>query len=275
MANDWYIKINNVEHGPFTSDRLKQLAQQGKVTHDTPVKKGQAGTWHRASDVRGLFPTNNDMPVAAPPPPPPPQVNPQQPSAFVPVISPPPPPALPPTDAWTPWLEADATTARAPAGSASPGSAAAPTNPQSPATKPCPYCGEVILVVAKKCKHCGEFLDHGSKTRRGAQAKESDKRIVPLFLLWLFLGGLGAHAFYAGRVVQGFFYLFAFVFWIVWAAIVPSAIRTGHGEEVAAGLFFGGIVIGCVEGLMLLSDFIRILVGAYKDGNGHKITKWT
>ena len=26
-------------------------------------------------------------------------------------------------------------------------------------TKACPYCGEAILALAKKCKHCGEFLD--------------------------------------------------------------------------------------------------------------------
>jgi hypothetical protein len=41
MSNDWYIKINNAEHGPLSSERLKQLAQQGKVTPDTPVKKGR------------------------------------------------------------------------------------------------------------------------------------------------------------------------------------------------------------------------------------------
>jgi len=26
-------------------------------------------------------------------------------------------------------------------------------------TRACPYCGEEILAVARKCKHCGEWLD--------------------------------------------------------------------------------------------------------------------
>src|SRR5881397_1429002 len=30
---------------------------------------------------------------------------------------------------------------------------------EAEATKRCPFCGEVILAIAKKCKHCGEFLD--------------------------------------------------------------------------------------------------------------------
>jgi len=29
----------------------------------------------------------------------------------------------------------------------------------SPATKECPFCSEVIHINAKKCKHCGEILD--------------------------------------------------------------------------------------------------------------------
>lgn len=29
----------------------------------------------------------------------------------------------------------------------------------SNATKPCPMCSEQILVTARKCKHCGEYLD--------------------------------------------------------------------------------------------------------------------
>jgi hypothetical protein len=100
MSTDWYIKINNAEHGPLSSDKLKQLAQQGKVTPDTSVKKGQAGTWHRANDVHGLFTTGNShsAPAMAALPPKPAS------SAPTPTPSPPRvvPPALPQTAASLP-----------------------------------------------------------------------------------------------------------------------------------------------------------------------------
>jgi membrane protein YdbS with pleckstrin-like domain len=31
--------------------------------------------------------------------------------------------------------------------------------PSNPETKECPFCAEQVLIRAKKCKHCGEFLD--------------------------------------------------------------------------------------------------------------------
>ena len=45
-------------------------------------------------------------------------------------------------------------------------------------TKQCPYCAEIILAVAKKCKHCGEFLDRSAKPvgqKNGFQEPEQSK----------------------------------------------------------------------------------------------------
>lgn len=39
-------------------------------------------------------------------------------------------------------------------------------------TKRCPYCGEEILAVAKKCKHSGEWLE--------PEKPEREKRPCPI-----------------------------------------------------------------------------------------------
>ena len=64
----------------------------------------------------------------------------------------------------------------------------APT-PPLPSTKICQYCGERILAVALKCKHCGTYLD--KKTR---QKSDTSK------WLWVFGGG-AAVVFIVGLIV--------------------------------------------------------------------------
>ena len=43
-------------------------------------------------------------------------------------------------------------------------------------TKKCPFCEEEILAVAKKCKHCGEFLNEASEST--PKTKEATRELV-------------------------------------------------------------------------------------------------
>ena len=63
-------------------------------------------------------------------------------------------------------------------------------------TRRCPMCGEEILAVAKKCKHCGELLDDA-----GQPIQKKSRAAYILF--GLFFGGLGAHNCYIGKSTAG------------------------------------------------------------------------
>lgn len=55
MASQWYVKSNGQEFGPFSSSKLKALAQHGKIGRTAFVRKGANGTWVGAARVQGLF----------------------------------------------------------------------------------------------------------------------------------------------------------------------------------------------------------------------------
>jgi hypothetical protein len=78
----------------------------------------------------------------------------------------------------------------------------------------CPYCGEPILVTARKCKHCGEILDPDLKTHRQVQTIEATSKpwklaqligallmTLGIFLLCAGMGGSGAGMGVAGAFV--------------------------------------------------------------------------
>ncbi len=69
----------------------------------------------------------------------------------------------------------------------------------------------------------------------------SDKKILIAFLLCFFLGGLGIHRFYVGKIGTGILML----------------------------VTLGGL------GIWTLIDLIILAVGAFTDKDGNKLTQWT
>ncbi len=83
-----------------------------------------------------------------------------------------------------------------------------------PQTTPCPFCGEQIIPGAKKCKHCGEFLNpdnsasvkepvHQGKNPLNDQSKLSEKSRIIYIILDAHFGILGLHNMYAGLIARG------------------------------------------------------------------------
>lgn len=86
---------------------------------------------------------------------------------------------------------------------------------ETTAAKVCPYCKEEIKIDAIKCKHCGEFLYSNT-----CQAVEkSPKSYVGALILCVFLGGLGIHRFYVGKIGTGILMLITFGGFGIWALI--------------------------------------------------------
>lgn len=55
MSTRWYIRSAGKQHGPFSSAQVKKLAQDGRITVDTPVRREQDAAWTSARKVKGLF----------------------------------------------------------------------------------------------------------------------------------------------------------------------------------------------------------------------------
>ncbi len=56
---------------------------------------------------------------------------------------------------------------------------APPNLPPKKQTKNCPFCGEVILSSAVKCKHCGEFFKGGKPIKQSAPPQDKQTPGIP------------------------------------------------------------------------------------------------
>ena len=103
-----------------------------------------------------------------------------------------------------------------------------------------------------------------SASRRNSRA---EKKILPAFLLCLFVGYLGAHHFYSGKVGTGILLLFSWILFIFTTVVGARSDTPGiHVLWAVSGIGFR---------IWLLIDFIMIIVGSFTDGDGARITQWT
>lgn len=115
----------------------------------------------------------------------------------------------------------------------------------------CKNCGKEMDANAAFCPSCGQAVnDCGNPAPTPAPAasvaNESDKsRVVTAILAW-FLGMLGIHNFYVGRT----------------------------GNAIAQLILTVTVIGAFVSAVWVLVDFICILCGSYKDGEGRVIRKW-
>jgi TM2 domain-containing membrane protein YozV len=105
----------------------------------------------------------------------------------------------------------------------------------------CHKCGKEVAAEATFCPHCGAPL----RTSAMGPGYRSEKTVSPhsrlaALLLCLFLGGLGVHRFYVGKV----------------------------GTGVAMIFTLGGL------GIWVLIDLIMIIVGNFTDAEGRYVLDW-
>jgi len=123
---------------------------------------------------------------------------------------------------------------------------------ECPPKKKCPMCGEEILAEAKKCKHCGEYLDESGNP----SAPKS--RALYILLAFLF-GGLGAHNIYIGKSTTG---MVQAVIGIVGSMAFFFGITSGSYNSIK----ITGIAVFLLAGLGLW--ILYEIISVNKDANG-------
>lgn len=104
----------------------------------------------------------------------------------------------------------------------------------------CSNCGKEIADEAIVCIHCGcATANHQKNTK-------TNKSMLCAVVLWLLLGGIGAHRFYLGHNISGLFMLLCLLFcWL----IIP----------------------GIILGIWWLIDIVALVSGGLKPSDGSEL----
>lgn len=139
-----------------------------------------------------------------------------------------------------------------------------------------PFCEECLSEVKGKnyCKSClAETIEHLQKENTYRPVTSHKKKGVAI-LLWIFLGSLGAHRFYVGRIWTGLIMLLLWAFNTIIA--VSSSLTILGGMDITAYLMFlssaplawGALI---VHGIWCFVDIVMLLTNSLTDSNGRSL----
>ncbi|REK28371.1 MAG: hypothetical protein DWQ42_05180 [Planctomycetota bacterium] len=175
MATDWFVKLGRKEQGPFTPSQIRHFARTGRISESTLLRKANSDRWVIARRIEGLFLDDQSIPES----------DPGQHKAT---------PSIPSENTPEAW---DAACIEEPLAEEEKADAevspivATPTKEEE---KTCPFCSESILKTARKCKHCGEFLDTSVPPTGGHQGPVAGRQgppklPLPVTILCVVFGG--------------------------------------------------------------------------------------